>query len=357
MRHYRDTRRNTYWLGPKAVLVAIALLSVTACSSGSQSTHDTETQQDGTKKQDQHKLTLFLGPNTESGPAWMAKANHYYKDAGLDVTVKSFPSGTTALESYRTGQGDIVLSGDLPSLQYWINNDHNYRAISVSTRHSKGYALETRSDIKAPKDLVGKTVATRVGSSGSWFLSEYFSKNGIPQKKVNVRNLDTDQMPVALCKNEIKGYFIWQPFAAQAKQKCGSKVHRLSDAEGYIRAYTFMGARPGWLKKHADVAKTFVKATTKGARYAEAHPNKLAQYLHDHYGQNEKEMKRAMTYTNMDPLFDQQFRHDYKSLSKWNISHADSDQKTEPVDFDTFTWTKGVDKLHKSELPNKPPKG
>ena len=45
--------------------------------------------------------------------------------------------------------------------------------MSAIERDAKGYVVIARTDVKKPQDLVGKPVATRVGSTGSWFISEW----------------------------------------------------------------------------------------------------------------------------------------------------------------------------------------
>src|SRR5262245_58599358 len=115
------------------------------------------------------KMTLFGQPSVNNDAIWMAFEKGYYQQEGLDVTYRLFPSGTTAFQSFQTGQGDIVMTGDLPSVQYFFRVKGDYRTIAVIERDAKGYVAVTRKEITKPQDLVGKTVATRVGSTGSWF--------------------------------------------------------------------------------------------------------------------------------------------------------------------------------------------
>lgn len=335
-RHHAHRWANTF--ATAAAVASIAFLAMATSASAAS---------DGTK------IELFLSPNTDSTPLWAAYSQNLYKDAGLDVSVRTFPSGTTAFQAYRAGLGTLVMSGDLPSLRYWINSKHDYRAIQVLTRDTKGYVLEAQKSIKKPQDLIGKNVATRVGSSGSWFLSEYLSKNGIHGDQVKVLNLDTNQMPIALCKGDIAAFFVWQPFGDQAAAKCGDRVHQLADAKGYMRGYTVLGARPEWLAKNKEAAIKFVKATVRGAVWAEHHPEALAKYLEDNYGADAKFSERALTYMDLTPLFNKEFHDDFTSLSEWNMKNSTSGT-AEPINFSKFTWTDAVDQLKPGELPPVP---
>ena len=133
----------------------------------------------GAQAQALKKLVLFGQPSVNNDAVWMAIEYGYFKEQGLDVEYRVFPSGTTAFQTFRTGQGDIVMTGDLPSVQYFFQNPGQYQTFAVMERDAKGYVAIARKDIRKAQDLTGKTVATRVGSTGSWFISEYLSKNGV----------------------------------------------------------------------------------------------------------------------------------------------------------------------------------
>ena len=171
------------------------------------------------------KMTLFGQPSVNNDAIWMAFEKGFYQQEGLDVTYRLFPSGTTAFQAFQTGQGDIVMTGDLPSVQYFFRVKGDYRTIAAIARDAKGYVVVARKEITKPQDLAGKTVATRVGSTGSWFISEFLTKNKVDPKTVTVKNLDTQVLPAALCGGEIAAFFIWPPIGSRALEICPDKAH------------------------------------------------------------------------------------------------------------------------------------
>jgi ABC-type nitrate/sulfonate/bicarbonate transport system substrate-binding protein len=233
-------------------------------------------------------LVVYGEPGADADSLWMAEAKGIFKDEGLDVQIRLFPSGTTALQTFKTGAGDIIFSGDLPALQYWQRGG-SYRMITPVERDAKGYVGIAINAIASAKDLVGQTIATRVGSTGSWFVAEYLGKNDIDDTKVTVKNLDPPLMPPAICRGDIQAFFIWQPTPGKALQICGDKVHVLTTAEGYIKGYSVAGARAEWLatQEGADKAKRFLRAMRKGAAIAAADFPATAAYLNQKFGLNE----------------------------------------------------------------------
>jgi NitT/TauT family transport system substrate-binding protein len=300
------------------------------------------------------KLTLFGQPSVNNDSIWMAMERGFYKQEGLDITYRLFPSGTTAFQAFQSGQGDIVMTGDLPSVQYFFRAGGNYRTIAVIERDAKGYVGVARKDITKPQDLIGKTIATRVGSTGSWFISEYLTKNGIDPATVTVKNLDTQVLPAALCGSEIAAFFIWQPVGSRTLEICPDQAHYLTDATGYIQGYLVAGARPDWLAtpEGKDIATRWLRATIKGVEVAEKEFPAVAGYAKSSLDLSEK-ATRDQWDTNIRPLaIDKIYYQDFCSLSRWAQKDKATDQ---PIDFGKLTWTDGLKAIDAKRVDEPPP--
>jgi ABC-type nitrate/sulfonate/bicarbonate transport system substrate-binding protein len=309
----------------------------------------------GAEAQALKKITLFGQPSVNNDSIWMALEYGYFKEQGLDVDYRVFPSGTTAFQTFRTGQGDIVMTGDLPSVQYFFNNPGQYQTFAAIERDAKGYVAIARKDIRTPKDLAGKTIATRVGSTGSWFISEYLTKNGVDPKSVAVKNLDTQLLPAALCKGDIAAFFIWQPIGSRTLEICPSDAHQLTDATGYIQGYLVAGARPEFLNSAdgADKVTRFLRAVMKGREKAQGDFKAVAAYAARVYSLSEK-ATRDQWDTNIRPIaLDKVYYDDFCSLSKWARSEG---LTKEPLDFTKLTWPNGLRAIDpKLAQPSPPP--
>jgi len=299
------------------------------------------------------KMTLFGQPSVNNDSIWMAFEKGFYQQEGLDITYRLFPSGTTAFQAFQTGQGDIVMTGDLPSVQYFFRVKGDYRTIAVIERDAKGYVAVAQKSITKPQDLAGKTVATRVGSTGSWFISEYLTRNGVDASKVAVKNLDTQVLPAALCGGEIAAFFIWQPVGSRTLEICPDKAHYLTDASGYIQGYLVAGARPDWLNspQGKDIAIRWLRATMKGRDVAERDFAAVAAYAKAKLDLSEKATREQWD-TNTRPLaLDKVYYDDFCSRSRWAQAEKMTEQK---IDFSQLTWPDGL-KAIDPKLAEPPP--
>lgn len=295
----------------------------------------------GAAAQEKQKVTVFIGPAVLYDSIWMADAKGYFDDEGLAVDFRLFPSGTTALQTFITGQGDMVTSGELPGVRHWLRSKKNHRLVSVIERDALGYRVTARKEIKKPSDLKGKIIATRVGSTGSWFIAEYLKAHGMTTKDVTIKNLATQVLPTALCQNDISAFFIWQPFGARALEICPDKAHYLDSAKGYINGYAVLGARPDWLKsaKGKAIATKFVRAMIRGKKIAESDFEAVAAYAKRKYSLSRAATRDQWETNNRAIGFDKTFFSDHCNLAKWMRGN---DLMKGPLDFSDYIWTDAV---------------
>ena len=300
------------------------------------------------------KIVVFDGPSVDHDAVWMAIAKGYYKEEGLDVTTRIFPSGTVAFQAFHAGEGDIIMGGELSALSHWRNSDPEYRVIMDLERDSKSYIAVVRNEIKTPPDLKGKTVGVLKGASGQWFLSEYLAKNHIPESDVIVKNLGNPVLPVALCQGDIQALFSWQPRGTRTMAICGKDVHYLTNAEGYMRGYNLAGARASWLKtpEGREAAMRFVRATAKGSRIAASDFASVYAYAKEKFGMSEEDVKEPYQYLVRPLAFDEGFFSDFCSLSQWAQGAGIIKGKS---DLSGFVWTDGIKAVDPKLVATTPP--
>src|SRR5438128_8179329 len=235
------------------------------------------------------KVLLFAQPIAKADAIWMAIQKGFFKDEKLDVTVKWFSAGTTAMQTFQSGKdgkrgfGDFNTGGELPAVNFWQNMDEQYALLAIVERDTEGYVGIAKAEIKTGKDLKGKTIATRVGSTGSWFISEYLKAQGRTDKDVTIKNLDPHILPSALDRGDIDAFFVWEPYGAQALKISGARVHKLTTAKGFMNGYLVIGAWKWYLREHPGVAERMLRAMDKGRQYAGQHKDEVIKFAREQF--------------------------------------------------------------------------
>ncbi len=185
-------------------------------------------------------------------------------------------------------------------------------------------------------------------------MSEYLFKNKVDPATVTVKNLDPPNLPIALCRGDIDGFFIWQPNGWKAQELCGDKVHQLSNAVGYVRGYNILGARPGWLAtpENADAATKFVAATRKGAEVAAKDFPKSPNTFRSNSASMRRPPRNNTIWVSACSRSIEGFFDDFCSISEWLQRTGGA---TGPTDLSGFIWTDGLKKIDPKLVTATPP--
>ncbi|MQB01642.1 MAG: hypothetical protein GEU78_15360 [Actinobacteria bacterium] len=312
---------------------------------------DTETSTAEPEVQDDlTPLTIMPVLSIPSAPIWMAHDQGYYEDVGLDVEMLLFPSGTTALEAFRQGQGDLVGTGDLPGLVYWATHDQETRVIMSPAFGPERFSAVATAEIQAPEDLVGKTIGIREGSGSEYFAQRYLELNDVDEGDVIFANLEPGQMTAALSNKDIDAFFIWDPHGGQALEALGDTgVHELSTATGYMGGYSMISGREAWLEDNEETVLAFIEATERGLDFAQDNLDYVGEYAEREF-QMDSELV-ASEYGKSDWLvtfLDEAFFEEMSNLASWA---TDKGMIEEEVDIGSLVWDPVLDLDDRSVQP------
>ena len=274
--------------------------------------------------QTNESVLLFTPPIPLGDSIWMAQKKGYFKDEKLDVTIKWWSSGTLAMQTFQSGKdgkrgfGDFNAGGDLPAVNFWQNMGGEFAIIAAVERDGDGYNGIAKAEIKSGKDLKGKVIATRVGSTAAWFVSDYLKSQNMTEADVTIKNLEPQIMPSALDRGDIDAFFIWEPYGSESLKISGSKVHRLTNGGGYFNGYYLLGAWKWYLREHPDVAPRLLRAIDRGRVYAEAHKDEVLEFARTEFSvQDTTAIEKQWGFNRRVVGLDKQVWDDFQRLQVW----------------------------------------
>jgi NitT/TauT family transport system substrate-binding protein len=284
---------------------------------------------------------------------FMADVQGFFKAEGLKVEITPVASGPAGTEAFRTGVGDILIVGDLPAINNWFALKQDVRVMTTLERDSDLYWAVAKKEIQSPKDLVGKRIGTRLGSTGSYFVDIYLKKNGLDRRQVDVLNLETSALVPALDRGDIDAFFIYEPFPTRALAVSGNKVHRLSSAKGYVVGYVVVTGRRGFLQRYPEAATRFLRATKKGLDFAANNKDAVI----NHFWEAHKVPKDIsdLMYRGMGRVMalDHQFYSDLCQEFRWAQS-VGMRQKNEELVLPDWVWRDGLVAIDPNLAPSPP---
>ena len=235
-------------------------------------------------------------------PKYVALSQGYFKEAGLDVSMKTSQGTDKGMAALLSGSADIVLIGPEASI-YVANSESPVKPkIFAGLTATDGFLLMARHKPAAAFDwsaLKGKSVMSfRPGSNPDVFLETALRKHHIDPKK-DLR-LVNNVGPAARTGAWLAGqndYAIFLEPEATALEKSGKGyvVAAIGKEVGQVD-YTVFTATEAYLKRNPAVAQAWTAAIVKAQKHvAAASPADLAMQVSEFFpGMSKDELVSAI---------------------------------------------------------------
>lgn len=154
------------------------------------------------------KASLALLRLSSSGPIFIAQDKGWFREAGLDLTVKDFQAAAQVPLAVVSGDADLGVTAFTAGF-FNLAAKGGLVVVAAQSAERPGYQLNViavtntawDTGVRAVKDLVGKRVAvTTVGSSVHYSLEVVARKHGVDSKSLTVVPLQTIPNMVAAFK-------------------------------------------------------------------------------------------------------------------------------------------------------------
>ena len=287
------------------------------------------------------KVSIFTGTAVHFCPLYIADAKGYFKAEGLDVAVTMFTSGAAALESFRTGQGNLILTGHVPSLLLWGRGE-GVGIAPIAPSYENAVVVAKR-EIHGVGDLRGKKVATFTGATAELMLYKYLESGGLGIKDISFINLAPPEQIIALDRGDIDA-FVWDGLSAvKARDVSGDRVHVLATNRNYFADWSVLSADRGWAQANRESVIKVLRAIRQADRFIKEQPAEAMAVVARYAKMQPELVQSAFPIYEFDLTDSQKFRKDTDDMATFLIG-----KKTlaKPVDwsqqFDT-SFLKAVD--------------
>ena len=229
-------------------------------------------------------LTLAVSSGPVSLPIYVADARGFFRDEGLDLSLRECASGRECYQWLADGQVDVATAAEL--LVATGSATHRELAIvatiSASSYQIKLVARRSAKIAEAPQ-IRGKRIGTVLGSSAQYFLDNWLVYNDVDPRSVTVVGLAPDKLSSALLARDVDAIAIWEPLASSAALALGGDVVTFVSPRVYTQHFNLVAARPV-LERRADDVARLLRALLRAQRAIQAEPDMaralLAERLH-----------------------------------------------------------------------------
>ena len=236
-------------------------------------------------KNELSKITIVLDwtPNTNHTGIFVAKANGYFEQAGLDVEIVQQAEGS-AETLVASGKAQFGVSfQDSLAPGFVGDNAVPVTAVAAVIQHNTSGIISRKGEgMDTPKGLEGKKYATWDMDVEKETIRDVMKADGGNFDLVElIPSTVTDEVS-ALKSDSVDAIWIFYAWAGIACQVAGLETDyfEFADINPAFDYYTpVIIGNNSWLKENHEMAKAFVEALSKGYTYATQNPKEAADIL------------------------------------------------------------------------------
>ncbi|MEE1138505.1 MAG: ABC transporter substrate-binding protein [Acutalibacteraceae bacterium] len=238
-------------------------------------------------KTENSKITIVLDwtPNTNHTGIFVARANGYFEEAGIDVEIVQPPEGgAEALVASGKAQFGVSFQ-DTIAPAFIGDNAIPVTAVAAVIQHNTSGIISRKGEgMDTPKGLEGKKYATWDLNVEKETIRDVMKTDGGNFDLVElIPSTVTDEVS-ALKSGSVDAIWIFYAWAGIACQTAGLETDyfEFADINPVFDYYTpIIIGNNAWLDENPETAKAFLEALSKGYTYAVENPEKAADILMD----------------------------------------------------------------------------
>ncbi len=251
----------------------------------------------------QTKVSIGSGrdPNLAAQIA-VAREKGYFKEAGLDVEIKYFPSAGDLMTAVVGGSVPIGSSGATPTTTL-RSRPFPIRILAQMSDISGAQQIIVKQSLRSPDELYGKKIAIMRGTASESLFNSFAQAYGFDASKVELVNMAPAEMLASFARGTVDAISVWEPHTTRARRASNGKIlvtgtkSMLPGKEGERRIYgdhSVLFATETFIKDQPAVVKSILTALAKANDFIDASKSEANAILAKEFGLEPADMADVM---------------------------------------------------------------
>jgi NitT/TauT family transport system substrate-binding protein len=262
-------------------------------------------------------------------PEYVAQDQGFFKENGLEVEVRQYPTGIATTEALIKGEAELAWSAELPFITRVFDREP-ISIIAVSSRFGDQY-LFGRKDrgIENVSDLREKKIGVPMHTIAEFYLARFLELNGLNINDVYLVDVKPPQSMEAILSADIDGVVTWEPYASQIDQKLTDTVVGWSVQSNQL-GYGVIMAENDWITRHPETLNLFLRSLAQADNFIIRNSEAAKLIIQKRANYDATEMRLFWSECEFSLSLDQSLIIALEDEARWMIANGLTTQKQVP---------------------------
>ena len=295
-------------------------------------------------QEEKREIVLGTQPCILSAPLLIAQENGYFKEEGLRIKIKEFPTANAAFKMMLEEGVLDMATADQPSVVFNGLENRNFVIIAGISLSDKELTMLCRKDrIKNAADLRGKKIGLPLASTSHVFLNYFLIHNELFASEVKTIDMDAAHLPQAIFNDQVDCIACGEPYIYEAKQLLSYNYLVLSKERIYREDFYIVLHRD-FAINNPGTLRHFLKAVDKAEKFIARHKEEAIRIVSSRLKLNPNFIASTWDKFTFDLFLDQLILVALEDETHWAIKDGLTTEKEIPNYLD-FIFTQALEDL------------
>jgi NitT/TauT family transport system substrate-binding protein len=234
-------------------------------------------------------------------PFFIGEKKGFYKAEGITIKIGEGNGSSKVVKLIGAKNDTFAFAAGVSTLQGVTRGIPVKSVFGIMQKSPLAVISLTKSNIRTPKDLMGKSVSTSGGGSGTALFHAFLKTNNLNPCQVKLAALGRSGKSRALLADKVVGMLGYTVTEVPNIEARGFKVSTMhfGDWEMNVVANGII-INTATERDNPDLVRRFLRVIKRGIEYAKAHPGESADYLAERFPHK----KRAILHKELNGTFD-----------------------------------------------------
>ena len=273
------------------------------------------------------KITLAAYAGETGALVYVAEDQGYFKENGLEVTIKDYKSGKVAADVLMDGEADIATSADF----VFVSNSFDRTDLrvfgTVATAEVKELVARKDKGITTIDDLIGKKIGVTKRSGGEFALGRFLIFNALSYKDVELVDLKPSEIVEAVLNGDIDAGFTWDPNVYDIKEELGDNAISWPGGQDF---YFVLLTKEDWIKNNPAAAERFIKSVLEAEDYIKDNSEEAKEFVKNRFGYESDYIDYSWPKQGFAVTLEQAMLISFEDQARWRINNKLTDATRVP---------------------------